>query len=104
MDSFRAASQVMTRVFSRGSGLTVPVVGMGTWQTFDVRGGAEEANARAVVDAALEGGSTFFDSSPMYGKSEAVTGQLAERLKLYQNGCYLLEIGEKPAGYVPPAE
>jgi len=25
---------------------------------------------------------------------------LAERLKLYQNGCYLLEVGEKPAGYV----
>lgn len=25
---------------------------------------------------------------------------LAERLKLYQHGCYLLELGEKPAGYV----
>jgi ribosomal protein S18 acetylase RimI-like enzyme len=25
---------------------------------------------------------------------------LAERLKLYQHGCYLLEVGEKPAGYV----
>ncbi len=25
---------------------------------------------------------------------------LAERLKLYRNGCYLLEVGEKPAGYV----
>jgi aryl-alcohol dehydrogenase-like predicted oxidoreductase len=54
------------------SGLTVPVVGMGTWQTFDVRGGAGEGNARAVVDAALEGGATFFDSSPMYGEAERV--------------------------------
>jgi len=25
---------------------------------------------------------------------------LAERQRLYHNGCYLLEIGEKPAGYV----
>ncbi|MDC9822899.1 GNAT family N-acetyltransferase [Devosia sp. ZB163] len=25
---------------------------------------------------------------------------LAERLSLYHNGCYLLEVGEKPAGYV----
>jgi ribosomal protein S18 acetylase RimI-like enzyme len=25
---------------------------------------------------------------------------IAERLRLYHNGCYLLEIGEKPAGYV----
>lgn len=37
------------------TGLVVPVVGMGTWQTFDVRGEAAEASARAVVDAALEG-------------------------------------------------
>ncbi len=61
-----------------GSGLTVPVVGMGTWQTFDVRGGAGEANARAVVDAALEGGSAFFDSSPMYGEAERVLAAALE--------------------------
>lgn len=56
------------------SGLTVPVVGMGTWRTFDVRGAAAEANARAVVDAALAAGANFFDSSPMYGEAERVLG------------------------------
>lgn len=56
------------------SGLTVPVVGMGTWRTFDVRGAAAEANARAVVDAALAAGATLFDSSPMYGEAERVLG------------------------------
>jgi aryl-alcohol dehydrogenase-like predicted oxidoreductase len=62
------------------SGLTVPAVGMGTWQTFDVRGEAEEANARAVVDQALASGANFFDSSPMYGESERVLGEaLANR-------------------------
>jgi aryl-alcohol dehydrogenase-like predicted oxidoreductase len=45
------------------TGLRVPVVGMGTWATFDVKGSAEEAQARAVVDAALAGGSTFFDTA-----------------------------------------
>jgi aryl-alcohol dehydrogenase-like predicted oxidoreductase len=60
------------------SGLAVPVVGMGTWQTFDVRGGAGEANARAVVDAALEGGAAFFDSSPMYGEAERVLASALE--------------------------
>ena len=35
------------------SGMRVPVVGMGTWRTFAVRGARAEANARAVVDAAL---------------------------------------------------
>jgi aryl-alcohol dehydrogenase-like predicted oxidoreductase len=60
------------------SGLTVPVVGMGTWRTFDVRGATAEANARAVVDAALEAGTNFFDSSPMYGEAERVLGAALE--------------------------
>src|SRR5690606_9273925 len=60
------------------TGLSVPVVGMGTWRTFDVRGEAAEANARAVVDAALEAGADFFDSSPMYGEAERVLGWALE--------------------------
>jgi hypothetical protein len=57
------------------SGLDVPVVGMGTWQTFDVSGPEAEENARAIVDRALVGGANFFDSSPMYGQAERVLGQ-----------------------------
>lgn len=57
------------------TGLQVPVIGMGTWQTFDVRGAAAEQNAHAVVDAALQAGANFFDSSPMYGEAERVLGQ-----------------------------
>jgi aryl-alcohol dehydrogenase-like predicted oxidoreductase len=56
------------------SGLTVPVVGLGTWRTFDVRGPAAEANACAVVDQSLSAGARFFDSSPMYGEAERVLG------------------------------
>lgn len=56
------------------TGLRVPVVGMGTWQTFNVRGEAAEKNARAIVDAALQAGANFFDSSPMYGEAERVLG------------------------------
>jgi aryl-alcohol dehydrogenase-like predicted oxidoreductase len=60
------------------SGLTVPVVGMGTWRTFDVRGKRAEQNARAVVDTALDREARFFDSSPMYGRAEAVLGGALE--------------------------
>jgi aryl-alcohol dehydrogenase-like predicted oxidoreductase len=60
------------------SGLRVPVVGMGTWRTFDVTGAAPEANARAIVDAALDAGANFFDSSPMYGQAERVLGLALE--------------------------
>jgi aryl-alcohol dehydrogenase-like predicted oxidoreductase len=65
------------RVFGK-TGLTVPVIGMGTWRTFDVRGSKEEADARTVVDAALAGGADFFDSSPMYGDAERVLGGTLE--------------------------
>jgi aryl-alcohol dehydrogenase-like predicted oxidoreductase len=59
------------------TGLRVPVVGMGTWQTFDVRGPAAAAR-RAVADAAFEAGATFFDASPMYGEAERVLGRALE--------------------------
>ncbi len=52
--------------------LSVPAIGMGTWQTFDVRGDAPEAERRGIVDAALAAGTTLFDTSPMYGQSERV--------------------------------
>jgi aryl-alcohol dehydrogenase-like predicted oxidoreductase len=56
------------------SGLRVPAVGMGTWQTFDVRGAESEKARHAVVDAAISVGANFFDSSPMYGEAERVLG------------------------------
>ena len=65
------------REFGR-TGLSVPAIGMGTWQTFDVRGRAAEAERRAIVDVAVESGITLFDTSPMYGESERVLAQALE--------------------------
>ncbi len=59
------------------AGFAVPVVGMGTWKTFDVRG-AEAQQRRQVVDVALETGMRLFDSSPMYGEAERVLGAALE--------------------------
>lgn len=56
------------------SGLTVPVVGLGTWQNLDVRGTEVERERATIVDAALESRANLFDSSPMYGESERVLG------------------------------
>jgi aryl-alcohol dehydrogenase-like predicted oxidoreductase len=60
------------------SGLEVPVVGVGSWRTFDVRGPHAESDAGARVDEALEAGANLFDSSPMYGESEPVIGKALE--------------------------
>jgi len=54
------------------TGLNVPVVGLGTWNVFNVRDGEGEARCEAVVTAALESGTSLFDSSPMYGEAERV--------------------------------
>jgi diketogulonate reductase-like aldo/keto reductase len=48
-----------------------PVVGLGTWATFD----ADRGLARDVVGAALDAGTRVFDSSPMYGGAEASLGE-----------------------------
>ena len=53
-----------------------PVVGLGTWNTF----GGDVDRARAVVDAALEAGVRFFDSSPMYrGAEQSLAAALGGR-------------------------
>jgi len=60
------------------SGVRTPVVGMGTWRTFDVRGAQAEQAARAIVGEALNHGVRFVDSSPMYGEAERVLGAALE--------------------------
>jgi aryl-alcohol dehydrogenase-like predicted oxidoreductase len=57
------------------AGLRVPVVGMGTWSTFNVRGATAEAGVSRVVGSALGAGTRFFDSSPMYGAAEQLLAQ-----------------------------
>ena len=57
------------------SDLTVPAVGVGTWQVFDVRGQKGEQRVHDQVTEALSVGATLFDSSPMYGNAERVLGR-----------------------------
>lgn len=68
----------MERRVLGSSGLKVPVVGMGTSRTFDVRGRAGETTSRKIVDEALALGANFFDTSPMYGEAERVLGMALE--------------------------
>jgi diketogulonate reductase-like aldo/keto reductase len=77
-----APEALITRTIP-ASGENLPVVGVGTWQAFDV---GEDAAARAPLREVLalfaqRGGKTI-DSSPMYGSSESVAGDLVAELGL----------------------
>ncbi|MET8178035.1 aldo/keto reductase [Streptomyces sp. NPDC005336] len=64
------------RVFGR-AGRKVSVVGLGTWQLGADWGDVNEADALAVLDAAVEAGVTFFDTADVYGdgRSEQLIGR-----------------------------
>jgi diketogulonate reductase-like aldo/keto reductase len=65
------------------SGEELPAIGIGTWQTFDVRGDpAARAPLREVLKAFSEAGGRVVDSSPMYGAAESVVGELSAELGL----------------------
>src|SRR4249920_3416382 len=76
-----APSLLMRRIPS--SGEEIPAIGLGTWQSFDVgRTATARAGLEQVLHTFVEMGGTLIDSSPMYGSSEEVAGDLAEKLGL----------------------
>jgi diketogulonate reductase-like aldo/keto reductase len=63
------------------SGEALPVIGLGTWQTFDVgRATAPRGQLAEVLRSLFAGGGKAIDSSPMYGRAEAVVGDLLSEL------------------------
>ncbi|HEX3520828.1 MAG TPA: aldo/keto reductase, partial [Stellaceae bacterium] len=67
---------MMTRPMP-STGEPMPVIGLGTWRAFDV--GSNETGRRPlrqVLQRLHDGGGRIIDTSPMYGRAEAVTGDL----------------------------
>jgi len=72
----QAADPITRPIPASGEGL--PVIGLGTWQTFDV---GNDAAARAPLREVLKLlDHNVVDSSPMYGSSESVAGDLIAEL------------------------
>ena len=66
-----------------GTGETLPVIGLGTWQVFDVGAdAAARAPLRDVLRTFFAAGGRMVDSSPMYGTSESVVGDLCTDLSI----------------------
>jgi aryl-alcohol dehydrogenase-like predicted oxidoreductase len=67
------------------TGELLPVIGVGTWRTFDVGpGDAARAELREVLRGMVALGGSVVDSSPMYGEAERVVGDLASELGLHK--------------------
>jgi len=83
-----SAGAMLTRTIP-STGEAMPVIGLGTWRAFDV--GTDPATRqplRDVLRLLLDAGGRMIDSSPMYGRAEAVTGDL------------LAELGARPRAFL----
>lgn len=75
-----AAATPLRRAIPK-SGELLHAIGLGTWHTFDVGGDANgRAAAREVLARFVKAGGQLVDSSPMYGGSESVVGDLVADL------------------------
>jgi diketogulonate reductase-like aldo/keto reductase len=77
-----AATRMLERPIPR-TGETIPALGLGTWQTFDVDAAATRdwAAISEVLSRFFAAGGRVIDSSPMYGKAEATVGSLLAAIR-----------------------
>ena len=74
------SSTMLTRIIP-SSGERLPVIGLGTWQAFDVDLTADtRRQLEEVLSRFVKLGGRVIDSSPMYGRAEQVIGELTSSL------------------------
>ncbi len=82
----------MTQMHTRkipASGEALPLVGLGTYDVFDVTGTATElAERRDIVDLLVQKGGSLIDTSPMYNRSERIIGEVITAGG-YRDDCFL---------------
>ncbi|CAM3503304.1 General stress protein 69 [Bordetella sputigena] len=91
------AAPAMHRRPIPSTGETLPVIGLGTADTFDVspQSAAELAPLQDVTQRLLAaaGKSAIIDTAPSYGNAEAVTGELLDRLQAREKVFLATKIG-----------
>lgn len=77
MPALAASQQKISTRPIPDSGEQLPIVGLGTYQTFDVSGWPWEMySRRKLVDRMIERGASVLDSSPQYENSEEIVGDV----------------------------
>ncbi len=76
------SSAMLTRTIP-SSNEKLPVIGLGTWQAFDVSLTADiRKQLEEVLSLFIKLGGRVIDSSPMYGRAEEVIGELTSALEI----------------------
>jgi diketogulonate reductase-like aldo/keto reductase len=83
------AAEESSRMLMRAipsTGEKIPVMGLGSAKTFDVRPGSPQIKPLAdVLSLFVKHGGKLIDSSPMYGFAEGVIGDLATKLHIHNS-------------------
>ena len=58
------------------TGEALPIIGLGTWQVFDVKDPGAFPSLAQVLQHMQQAGASLIDSSPMYGHAESAVGSL----------------------------
>lgn len=79
MPAAAAEPGLLTRTWAAGA-ISLPVLGLGTWQAFDVdSAGAPFDEVLLGLETFLGGGGRVIDTSPMYGRAEGALGAALDR-------------------------
>jgi diketogulonate reductase-like aldo/keto reductase len=73
------------------SGEELPVLGLGTWQTFDVSDQSYPV-LKKVLTKLHDAGGTLIDTSPMYGKAEEVIGEITSGMPTANDFFYATKV------------
>ncbi len=77
----QAAAEPMRRAIP-STGEQLPVLGLGTWQVFDVAASGPDFDAaESAMRSFLDSGGRLIDSSPMYRRSEERVGDILSRIR-----------------------
>jgi diketogulonate reductase-like aldo/keto reductase len=74
------------------TGEKLPVIGLGTWQTFDVGEQSLYPELEKVLSAMHQSGGTMIDSSPMYGRAEKVIGDITANMQTGNDFFYATKV------------
>lgn len=64
------------------TGEQIPAIGLGTFETFDLLPGEDVTAQKKVLETFAAAGGTVIDTSPLYGSSETVVGNIASALNI----------------------